>query len=290
MSVTLEPGKYVMAVSGGVDSAVLLHILSADSALELIVAHFDHGIRADSGDDAVFVAGLAEQYGVEFAGGSAMLGPDASEDTARTHRYEFLHDVRARTGAVAVVTAHHQDDVIETALMNVMRGTKRRGFVSLRSTDTVKRPLLGMTKQAIREYAAEHRLEWVEDSTNQDLKFTRNRIRARLYRNLTSLKRNQIIVLLETINSCNTYIDAMLDEILMKTGNSLPKEMITKTDEPVAGEIIASWLRRNRTSFDKKTIQRVLQGAQELRNGSKIDIDKQYYCLLTKNEIILTSR
>ncbi len=290
MSTSLEPGRYVVAVSGGVDSVVLLHTLYTEPALTLVVAHFDHGIRTDSGDDAAFVAGLAEQYGLEFVGGIVKLGPDASEDTARKHRYEFLHDVRVQTGAGAVVTAHHQDDVIETALMNVMRGTKRRGFVSLRSTETIKRPLLGMTKQAIREYATEHCLEWVEDSTNREMKFTRNRIRAQLYRRLTSLKRNQILVQLETINSCNTYIDVLLDEILMKIKNNLSKEMISKTDKLVAAEIIASWLRRNQASFDKKTIERVLEGAKELQNGSKIDIDKQYYCLLTKNEIILTPR
>src|SRR4051812_4288271 len=108
MNVLLEPGKYVVAVSGGIDSVVLLDLLCANPALQLVVAHFDHGIREDSAEDAAFVAALATLQGLEFVTGTAQLGAAASEDTARKARYEFLENVRARHGAAGVVTAHHQ--------------------------------------------------------------------------------------------------------------------------------------------------------------------------------------
>ncbi|MGI9027708.1 MAG: tRNA lysidine(34) synthetase TilS [Candidatus Saccharimonadales bacterium] len=290
MNIALEPGKYVVAVSGGIDSVALLHMLRAQPGLELIVGHFNHGIRPDADDDRRFVEGLAHSYGLPFISEAVVLGPKASEETARTHRYAFLRAVREQANATAIVTAHQQDDVIETALLNVMRGTKRRGFVSLQSTSDIQRPLLHMTKQAIRDYALEHNLEWSEDSTNQAMDYLRNRIRGRLHQSLTAQKRQQIMDLLQTISVQNAEIDVLVNEILMKNETRLEKSKIDIADSEVAAEIMAGWLRRNQTNFDKKTITRLVNGAKKLRNGAKVDIDKQYYCLLTKHEIVLTPR
>lgn len=290
MNASLPPGKYVVAVSGGVDSVALLNMLHEDPSLELVVAHFDHGMRDDSAENAAFVAGLAKVRELQYVLESVRLGPDASEDTARKHRYAFLRQTCAQINATAIVTAHHQDDVIETALINVMRGTRRRGLISLRSTDIIKRPLLAVAKQAIYEYALASRLEWYEDSTNQEMKYARNRIRARLHKRLTAKKRDEILKLLSAIELYDSQINSLVNEILMNTGKYLPKEKITTVDEPAASEIVAAWLRNAGATFDRKTIERIIQGAQELRNGSKIDVDKQYYCLLAKDKIVLTRR
>lgn len=286
----LKPGKYVVAVSGGVDSVALLHMLKSDSDLELIVAHFDHGIRSDSSDNAAFVAGLAQLWGFEYVPGVASLGVSASEDVARKYRYAFLREVNLRNNSKAIVVAHHQDDVIETALINVMRGTKRRGFVSLQSTDVIKRPLLAITKAEIHDYAALHGLEWFEDSTNQEMKYTRNQVRAQLYKYLTFEKRDKIVKLLDIIAEYNTQINAQVYKILLNLDDGLPKNEIASMDEIVAAEIIAAWLRNNAATFDKKTIERIVTGAKTLQNGSKIDIDKHHYCLLTKDKIVLSER
>ncbi|MFZ1301261.1 MAG: ATP-binding protein, partial [Candidatus Microsaccharimonas sp.] len=95
----LDPGTYIVAVSGGVDSVVLLDMLArASSRLpspgpQYIVAHFDHGIRDDSRDDAQFVKHLAETYGLVYESERVELGVGASEELARTKRYEFLRGV-----------------------------------------------------------------------------------------------------------------------------------------------------------------------------------------------------
>src|SRR6478609_8911137 len=105
--------KYVLAVSGGVDSVVLLDMLAKSEEDELIVAHFEHGIRGQSSqDDARFVEALAAKYDVSCEVGYGALGADASEETARTKRYEFLKKIATKHEA-RLVTAHHQDDVIE---------------------------------------------------------------------------------------------------------------------------------------------------------------------------------
>lgn len=295
MNALLEPGKYVVAVSGGIDSVVLLDMLRQDHALDLVVAHYDHGIRDDSADDAAFVTGLVAAYGLELEMAAGKLGEGASEDTARRHRYAFLREACARRGAQAVVTAHHQDDVIETALLNIQRGTKRRGLISLRSTAALKRPMLKFTKKQIRDYAINHQSEWVEDSTNSQMKYARNRVRARLYKHLTAKKRQEIMQLLEAIEGYDSQINSLVNEILLSSragnnkGGGLDKTII-RADEMAAAEIIAAWLRKSNAAFDKLTISRIIKGTKKLRNGSKIDIDKNYYCLLTKDEIVLTRR
>src|SRR5690606_41547248 len=110
------------AVSGGIDSVVLLDMLSHVPGLKLVVTHFDHGIRPDSAQDAVFVEELAAHYGLPFETKRVELGTKASEELARRHRYAFLRDVAARYNA-KIITAHHADDVIETVAINHIRGT-----------------------------------------------------------------------------------------------------------------------------------------------------------------------
>jgi tRNA(Ile)-lysidine synthase len=287
----LEPGKYIVAVSGGVDSVVLLDMLQADKDLELVVAHFDHVIRPDSSEDAEFVRDLAVKSNLIFISQREELGPDASEALARERRYKFLHEVREKFQADAIVTAHHQDDLIETALLNVLRGTKRKGLVSLRSTDEIKRPLLKMTKQQIRGYAKKHRLEWREDPTNRETNYKRNQIRAILAETLTDSKRQEIIRLLEEVETQSPQIEQLVNEYLTKiSDNGLLRSELKKLAEPEAYEILAGWLRNQHISFDKKTLQRVYQGVKKLNTGAQIELQGGYYCQLTKDKLVIKQR
>src|SRR5690606_5271626 len=106
--IKIRPGKYVVAVSGGVDSMVLLDLLRQKPKLELIVAHFDHGIRPDSAEDRKLVQRVAKHYDLPFVYAEGKLGPKASEALAREARYAFLRRVQAEQGAEAIITAHHQ--------------------------------------------------------------------------------------------------------------------------------------------------------------------------------------
>src|SRR5437764_343012 len=128
-----KPGKYVVAVSGGVDSVALLDMLARSDDLKLVVAHFDHGIRKDSAKDRKFVEDLAKNYDLPFVYEEGHLGSGTSEAVARGARYDFLHRVKKSHGAQAIITAHHQDDVLETAIINLLRGTGRKGLTSLTS-------------------------------------------------------------------------------------------------------------------------------------------------------------
>lgn len=166
--------RYVVAVSGGVDSVALLHMLHGLGEHDLTVAHVDHGIRDDSDEDERFVRALAQRYDLPFTSTRVALGADASEATARAARYAFLHQVATERSA-ALVTAHHADDVVESVAINLHRGTGWRGVAT--HSAPITRPLLGFTKAQLYHYAVQHGLEWREDSTNRDERYLRNRIR-----------------------------------------------------------------------------------------------------------------
>lgn len=168
--------KYVIAVSGGIDSVVLLDMMSKVAGDELIVAHFDHGIRPDSRLDEAFVRSLAHKYGAVYEMAREDLGIGASEALARDRRYAFLKGISAKHNA-PLVTAHHLDDLVETVAINIHRGTGWRGLAALDST--VYRPIVDIEKRRLKQYAAEQGLVWREDSTNASDKYLRNRIRPR---------------------------------------------------------------------------------------------------------------
>jgi len=183
--------KYILAISGGVDSVVLLDMVARGrlpllplqerflQEEDLVVAHFDHGIRDDSANDAELVKSLATKYGIECVIGYGELGENASEQLARARRYEFLRDLCSdlcKDGACKIITAHHQDDLLETIVMNLIRGTGWRGLAPFWSDD-ILRPLLNLTKAEIVSYAITNDLEWTEDETNYSSKYFRNRVR-----------------------------------------------------------------------------------------------------------------
>lgn len=169
--------NYLVAVSGGVDSVVLLDLM-VKTGHTVIVAHVDHGIREDSAADARFVNELAIRYGASFVLHEAHLGAAASEEQARDVRYRFLFE-QADVHNAVIVTAQHLDDLIETVALNLERGTGWRGL-SVMARSGIWRPLLETHKRTLYEYAMKHHLEWVEDSTNRTDVYQRNRLRRRL--------------------------------------------------------------------------------------------------------------
>lgn len=169
--------NYLVAVSGGVDSAVLLDVL-AQTSHHIIVAHVDHGIREDSAADARFVEALAASYGRPCVTTRLELGAHASEERAREARYTFLYEQAKQHDAV-IVTAQHLDDLVETVVLNLERGTGWRGLAAMARAG-IWRPFLEVPKRILYAYALRHHLEWVEDSTNHSQVYHRNRVRARL--------------------------------------------------------------------------------------------------------------
>lgn len=258
MRINIKPGRYTVAVSGGVDSVVLLDLLAKESSAGLLaVAHYDHGIRPESAADRKFVQKLAQDYGAEFFYEEGGLGLSASEALAREKRYGFLKNIQERTGSAAIITAHHQDDLIETMAINLLRGTGRKGLSSLSDRPGLLRPLLDFPKSELIAYAEKNGLIWREDRTNEDPKFLRNRIRHVLAANLSPEQREAIVSLARGSKELNAEID-MLVKVLFLSGEGISRDLFVSLDHRLASEVIAGWLRSAGARLDKKTIERIV--------------------------------
>ena len=290
MEIVLPAGRiYVVAVSGGVDSVALLDMLARSStAVRLVVAHFDHGIRPESAREAEFVAALAEKYGLEFAGGSAKLGAGASEARAREARYCFLEEIRDRHEASAIVLAHHQDDFLETAIMNFHRGCRRRGLVSLQSTETRLRPLLGLRKSEIIAYARRRRLKWHEDASNQDSRYLRNHIRQTIMPRLEEGQRAKFLAICAELANLNRQLDGLLENYLRlrsyrRQGRVFSRSWFERFSHEEACEIVAAWMLQYKIrDYTQSQINYIVVKLKTLRHGKTIVVGSGQTIRLTK--------
>ncbi|MEO5949005.1 MAG: tRNA lysidine(34) synthetase TilS [Candidatus Saccharimonas sp.] len=226
--------NYLVAVSGGVDSVVLLDML-AQTEHDIVVAHVDHGIREDSAADARFVRELAARYKLPFVMHEAHLGLATSEDQARQARYTFLFD-QARQHNAVIVTAQHLDDLIETVALNLERGTGWRGL-GVMAREGIWRPFLQVPKRILYDYALRRRLEWVEDSTNQSDVYQRNRLRRKLHDKCTFSQRQQVHSKWLHQLQLRHNIDKEVATLMEKHEGS--RYFLSQLEEPIAIECLA---------------------------------------------------
>lgn len=291
---TVPAGKYVVAVSGGVDSVVLLDMLSRLHGLELIVAHFDHGIRPESTEDEQFVRVLANKNGLQYESSRVELGPNASEAEAREARYEFLRNIALRYGARGIITAHHQDDVIETSMINIIRGTGRHGLTSLSNNRDLVRPLLHIPKLELYKYAEQHGLSWREDLTNKDTKYLRNKLRIDVVAGMTDQQRADWLKLIEKAHVSNEKLDIEIGNLLRrglhKNQLILNRSWFIKLPHSVSKEVLrVLLLRAGCTDIDRKTIERLTVQIKTMPQGKTLQaagVD----VLLTKRSARFQSR
>jgi tRNA(Ile)-lysidine synthase len=284
---THEPETLIVAVSGGVDSVVMLDVLASSEQRHLIIAHVDHGIREESGQDEAFVRTLADQYGLTFVSTQLKLGPDASEDTARQARFAWLEAQRRKHGAGAIATAHHQDDILETIIINLVRGTGWRGLCSLRETATRHRPLLGLSKTEIVAYALTHGLDWREDSTNDTVRYLRNRIRSLVIPRLEPPARSRLLELYDSQLLLRQEIDAELELLReqIETADGIERHGLIMSEESVAIEMLRAWLGE---PLESARFRDLLLFAKTARHGAKWSLDGQRFVLAKQRTLIVS--
>ncbi len=180
------PRRYLVAFSGGLDSAALLHALwrlSASRSIRLKALHIDHGLHPDSAAWGAHCAAFCAARAIAFEGIPLTLPPapgESLEAAARTARYAAL---KARMGCEdMLLTAQHRDDQAETVLLQLLRGSGPAGLAAMPECigfgpGWLARPLLGASREAIRRYAEAQGLSWCEDPSNADPRFDRNFLR-----------------------------------------------------------------------------------------------------------------
>ena len=215
----------VAAVSGGGDSMAMLCLLMRFFRGKLVVAHLDHDIRRGSSQqDAFFVREFCNKNGItvyierENVPDKKLSG-ESLEMAGRRIRYSFLERIRTQEGCAHVATGHTADDVVETSLMNLSRGTGLRGLIGIRGVrGNIIRPVISFRRQELRRILIEYKMNWREDETNNDTIYTRNRIRHELLpwlrEQLNPNMDAQLLNLSEIAQSVSEKQEGKIDDLL----------------------------------------------------------------------------
>jgi len=270
--------KIIVGLSGGADSVVLLSILHA-LGYDCIAAHCNFHLRGkESDDDECFSAGFAASLGIPFLKTDFNTQSVAGERkisiemAARDLRYEWFEQLRKEYGADAIAVAHHQDDSIETLLLNLIRGTGINGLIGIKPKNGfIVRPMLCVSKDEILQYAQEQKISYVTDLSNLKDEYTRNKIRLQLLPLLQSLNPGidtSLLRTMEHLNEVSKIYYAHIKEVKEKVWNEddktidIPVLLTYPSPESVLFEILKEY------GFGKDVIQDVYQ-ALESQSGKK---------------------
>ena len=276
--------KKVLAISGGVDSMVLLDIFADDP--EAVVAHFNHGTRTSADDDTKFVEQAARTYGIPFYLGSAKLGADVSEADARKARYNFLSQVAKKVDG-KIYTAHHINDLVETVAINIMRGTGWRGLSPFGNENVVRIFLESepKTRADIDAYAASHDISFRQDPTNVEDKYLRNRVREKVGL-MSKIELLEVFELYKKQSVLRQEIEQIISSILPVDGR-FNRGIFAELDDCVAVEILRASLARAGISATRPQILDFLSAIRNyapeksfnLPGGKMVVLHKTYFVL-----------
>ena len=239
-------GVLLCAVSGGRDSVCLLHYLAAiapQRGFTVAAGHLNHQMRPEARRDEDFVRELCRTLGVAFYTEAAPVYETAArwglgvEETGRKLRYDFLFRTAEQIGAARIATAHHAQDQAETVLLNLLRGTGPEGLGGIPPVrGRIVRPLLQTSRTEIEDYLEAHHLSHVEDSTNEDTHYARNRLRRELWPALETINpalERAIGRTAEILRRENGYLDTLAAEYLPPSGTAVETAVLLAAPEPL---------------------------------------------------------
>lgn len=294
----LQPGDRVLAaLSGGADSVCLLSVLkqiseeSDNFPLAIKAVHVHHGLRGEEADrDVRFVEKLCEQLAVPLTvvyrdvAGYAREHGSSIEEAGRLLRYEALQEEAAGWGAAKIAVAHHQDDNAETILHHLVRGSGLKGLAGMLPVRAnLIRPLLCVSRPEILGELAEKNLSWVEDSTNGNLDYTRNRIRNQILPLLTEHINTRAVENILHAGALAGQADAYLQKtaagLWEQFGHLAPEPVISLNVLQAQEPLIRSYLFRRMMELAdsrlKDVTTRHYEGMEELLKrpvGSRMDL------------------
>lgn len=294
----IPPGCAVLcALSGGADSMYLLcRLLEGAQRGQYTVycAHYNHRLRAAAEQDEAFVRAWCRARGVPLFVGSGDVAAAAAahrlgtEACARTMRYAFLHETAESLGCTLIATGHHAGDQAETVLMNLIRGCGLAGLCGIpERRGALVRPMLGITRAEIDTYLAANSVPHVEDETNSDLNYTRNKLR------------QQVLPLLSSINPrtaehlCALAARARADEALLSAqaeallshavphggGWAIPASVLADAPAPLALRACRALMQRAGLSPGAAHLETTLALAAQGKSGQRVNVPGGTVCL-----------
>lgn len=216
-------GPIVVGVSTGSDSMALLHMLINNYKDKIIVAHINHNVRSQSKIEEEFLSNYCKENNITFEKTIIKNYKENNfENEARKYRYKFYQEILNKYNSKYLLLAHHADDLIETIIMKITRGSNLTGYSGIKKIQKqdnyyIIRPLLDYTKEDILTYINKNNIKYYNDYTNNDITYTRNRIRHKiipLLKEEDKLIHKKFIKYSNTLNEYNDYINYEIENII----------------------------------------------------------------------------
>lgn len=295
LSSKVQASPIGVALSGGVDSILLAHTLHHLS-IPFIALHFNHRWREKASDaDAKWVKAWCAERGIKCYIGKAKEKGPTSENKARMERWAFFKKMAHTYSLSSIWMAHHADDLVETFLLQLLRGAGIDGLISLAPSSRmedleIKRPWLQFWKEEIIEQAKNLNLSWREDSTNQELTYARNRLRLQILPMLQQVigrdPRKMIYRTAQILAEENNYWSQIIPE-------TWPSQLRVKeiANQPIAWQrrALRAWLKaQGIQDLNFETIENVRKLLTQLK-PAKTNLHRGYFCKRQKGFLMIQS-
>ncbi|MFN8210990.1 MAG: tRNA lysidine(34) synthetase TilS [Bacteroidales bacterium] len=293
-----EKHRILMAVSGGIDSMVMSHLLK-ESGYNAAIAHCNFSLRGEESDsDEEFVRNYAEINNIPFFSvrfdttGFAGEKGISIQMAARELRYRWFEEIRESNGCDFIALAHNMNDNVETFLINLTRGTGLAGLTGMRSLHKkLLRPLLFASRAAISEYAATNGIIYREDRTNADVKYTRNKIRHTVIPVFREINPSFDLTITETAERLSeisgmiaSIMDPLKEKALSRRGENYVFKIKEVPDLPFRNTILFELFRPfGISSGQVRDLEKLIKG----RSGSML-FTGSWRLIRSRGEIIIT--
>lgn len=301
LGLPFEEETFLIAVSGGADSTALtlaLKDLKERNKLKLnfTVAHFNHGIRAESDDDEDFVRELASVCGFDFVSKKVDFSKVKSdlEQKAREERYKFLREIAEKKKAFGILTAHTMNDQAETLLMNLIRGSGMKGLSAMKTirqisgqeTVLLVRPFLKWAKRdETISFCLRKNFSFRVDSMNEDMRYTRARIRHELIPLLETFNPNIVEILSKTAQFISEEDEALENLVSEFDDEKMKVAELKKMASPLRRRILMNWIKNKRGNLrgiSSVHIEAVEKLILSEKSGRFVELPKG--CLVRKSQ------
>ena len=296
------------AVSGGVDSVVMLHILCTlkkEFGLNLKVVHLNHNWRAEeSKKDMEFVKKLAKDSNLEFYAETLDDDVKKTELSARDERYAFFERALQKFNSKICFLAHNKNDNAETLIYRVIKGTVPSGLSSIpKCRPPYYRPLINFSRFEIEEYAKSNRLKYRLDASNEDTQYKRNFIRKNILPEMEKINKNAVDAINSLINLSDERNDILEDYLksientVFEAGSesfahnkpTIKRDAFLSLKEPLQREIISRYFKGILKNRDYKTILRIQNFIKENEN-STLSINADSFLKVFRGSVFLYKR
>ena len=286
-----ESKKYLLAVSGGIDSMVMLDCFSKLN-LSFEVAHYNFQLRGEeSNKDEALVREICNKEGVPFNVNTTDTNTFAKEnklsiqEAARKLRYDWFFELIALKKFDFIVTAHHADDNIETFFINLLRGGGIKGLCGIKNTEHIIRPLLLISKTEIEDYAKDNDIKYRNDSSNESLKYKRNFIRKKVVPELNNVQENASKSILKSIshlNQANDYLAKKIQQDIEKFTRKEENSIFIDISKPIESIVLFTAL--NEYGFNTSQVEDIQNSNNSV---GKTFHSKTHKLLIDRNQIII---